>query len=33
MSATAEIGLVAAGAVLGDVKTTAGRRDVISILV
>jgi hypothetical protein len=30
MSATAEIGRVAAGAVSGDVKTTAGRRDVIS---
>lgn len=30
MSATAEIGRVAAGAVTGDVKTTAGRRDVIS---
>ncbi|ENK1089903.1 phage regulatory CII family protein [Citrobacter freundii] len=29
MSATAEIGRVAAGAVSGDVKTTAGRRDVI----
>ncbi|MBJ9211240.1 phage regulatory CII family protein [Citrobacter freundii] len=30
MSATAEIGRVAAGAVSGEVKTTAGRRDVIS---
>lgn len=30
MSATAEIGRVVAGAVSGDVKTTAGRRDVIS---
>lgn len=30
MSATAEIGRIAAGAVSGDVKTTAGRRDVIS---
>lgn len=30
MSATAEIGRVAAGAVSGDVKTIAGRRDVIS---
>ncbi|MDB2179494.1 phage regulatory CII family protein [Citrobacter farmeri] len=30
MSATAEIGRVAAGAVSGDVKTTTGRRDVIS---
>ncbi|HCJ6661599.1 TPA: phage regulatory CII family protein [Citrobacter freundii] len=30
LNATAEIGRVAAGAVSGDVKTTAGRRDVIS---
>lgn len=30
MSATAEIGRVAAGAVSGDVKTSAGRRDAIS---
>lgn len=30
MSATAEIGCVAAGAVSGDVKTSAGHRDVIS---
>lgn len=30
MSATAEIGRVAAGAVSGEVGTTAGRRDVIS---
>lgn len=30
LSATAEIGRVAAGAVSGEVKTTAGRRDVIS---
>lgn len=30
MSATAEIGRVAAGAVSGDVKTTTGRRDVIN---
>ncbi len=30
MSATAEIGRVAAGAVSGDVKTSSGRRDVIS---
>ncbi|MED5740519.1 phage regulatory CII family protein [Enterobacter hormaechei] len=30
MSATAEIGRVAAGAVSGDVKTSAGRRDVIN---
>ncbi|EMN0593106.1 phage regulatory CII family protein [Klebsiella aerogenes] len=30
MSATAEIGRVAAGAVSGEVKTAAGRRDVIS---
>ncbi|MBO9078670.1 MAG: phage regulatory CII family protein, partial [Escherichia coli] len=30
MSATAEIGRVAAGAVSGDVKTCAGRRDAIS---
>jgi len=30
MGATAEIGRVAAGAVTGDVKTPAGRRDVIS---
>ncbi len=29
MSATAEIGRVAAGAVSGDVKTSAGRRDAI----
>lgn len=30
MSATAEIGRVAAGAVSGEIKTTAGRRDAIS---
>lgn len=30
LNATAEIGRVAAGAVSGEVKTTAGRRDVIS---
>lgn len=30
MSATAEIGRVAAGTVSGDIKTTAGRRDVVS---